>query len=1371
LSVISEAKNGAFLLLVKRRFSVLKKKLIALLLTLVMVMSVLPMAVFAEEEPGDGGNEVPSPAFSILKMVNDDEKTPIVVWLKDEKELSDADIIEVLSGITFELYSIDSAGDVIDKVDGITGRIDAATSKIVFTYDDSEVTDLLGTGWYRAKEILTGVALEFLLDNGANLDFYYNSTTGAVSSNAGLVYDEDTTFTIQQFRNETRPLQALYRDADGVVRYLRNSPALAVPNRPNNGGGALGTSRFEATQDNGYTYMSFCADIGATGVLGKYHVDEANHGFTDEQMQNLVAVLDFIYDRSGFTEYEDIALAQLAVWNLILEYTDDPMVADYWLREIATGLLYKDAWGELFKIEGYNNVNGTNYWYTPEYKALIDDIIAEAYSDKYFDLYVERIAAGAEVFVGSAYFLKGDLTTLNASQRSTTTEEGLNLYQQRQLMIEFYRPPTFDNLPDNGGKQGQFGLEKMVLDDGEKVLIAEWLFDKVLDLDEVEAILSGITFYLHNSNSDGDDLGKIPGVTGKIDLATSLIFFSYDFSGNTYTPPTGWYLVSEEISGKALEYFKTTVPPLLIYYNAATGVITANQAPEIDADVAFTITQFKSQSRPLQALYRDEDGNINYLRNAPALDVPNRPNNGGGALGTSRFEATQDNGDTFMSFCADIGATGVLGKYYIDEKNHGFTDEQMLSLVAALDFIYARGGFADYEDIALAQLVVWNLILEYTDEPMVADLWLRNITSGLLYTEAWGELFKIEGYNNTNGTNYWYTPDYKALINDIIAEANTSKYVDIYMARIAAGADKYVCDAYFLKGDVSTLNANQRKTSVGELNLYQQRQLMIVFNEGATFDNEPEDGGEIEIAKMVAGEDQLVLIVNWLTGLFGYTDIDDIMDNDDWDTFALFFDILEGIRFEISKYDEDADEFMLIDGVLGEIDPYTSMVIFYDEDYNTYKFTTGLYMIHELLDGEALDYFLVPVDDLVIYFNAGTKTISGANQREPVIINDPVIVRRYGDIEITKVVLVGNETVGITSWLFFDDGWDMDDAIEFVENEITFEIYESNAAGDELDKLDGVTGKVDGASSLIKFYDDDDEPYKFDEGWYLIREVMTDAAKAVFKDSIPDLLVYGYFDPVTDIWTVTGVDGSEGTPEFVNVPVDEDTRLVVVAKVVAKEPVYEVGSISGTMVTWRNNGTIPGGTWNNGMTYVDVNIAEASTDEGIWFQIADSSPSNRPSGLWYNVKVADGMLTVSFADGVTIPNDCIGIVLSAVPFVDRPTSELKHDNVLTKSLPAGTGDTVYLYFHSQGRITWITDNLIGWKDVPYKGKLTLDVAGPDGFVYKDEDFNGSYLLYPAAPGEYTVTLSGDGFAMLTQTVTVDKNATVTVDFGTITVTY
>ena len=260
-----------------------------------------------------------------------------------------------------------------------------------------------------------------------------------------------------------------------------------------------------------------------------------------------------------------------------------------------------------------------------------------------------------------------------------------------------------------------------------------------------------------------------------------------------------------------------------------------------------------------------------------------------------------------------------------------------------------------------------------------------------------------------------------------------------------------------------------------------------------------------------------------------------------------------------------------------------------------------------------------------------------------------------------------------------------------------------------------------------------------------------------------------------------------GEPSFNNIPktFKGEGTLEVFAEVKAFEDEYEWvqdrKTIKDTIVTYvgrdGNNGHYMDG---RGFTAIAVDVANGGT-----FELAYSGSGNpkaqdnsKKIGVFFTVEVVGGQVVITFDDSY------ISSSITAKAYSSKPTGNVDnshHQNntsgVLTLDLPGGVTDTVYLVIHIEsitfyaaGTGRWI---YIGDKEVPYVGSMTLVVEGPDGFYYEDNDFDGAYVLYSADTGEYVVTLSSnDGdFADLTETVTVVKDETATVDFGTIEVRF
>ncbi|MCL1697014.1 hypothetical protein [Lysinibacillus sp. BPa_S21] len=225
----------------------------------------------------------------------------------------------------------------------------------------------------------------------------------------------------------------------------------------------------------------------------------------------------------------------------------------------------------------------------------------------------------------------------------------------------------------------------------------------------------------------------------------------------------------------------------------------------------------------------------------------------------------------------------------------------------------------------------------------------------------------------------------------------------------------------------------------------------------------------------------------------------------------------------------------------------------------------------------------------------------------------------------------------------------------------------------------------------------------------------------------------------------------------------------------------------------------------NGHTYVPVNVAAASADGGSWFDIADSSPQNRPNGYKYNVKIANGKLTISFDDRLIAAN--VGAYVVNNP-KDFPGNAPAHfGNSVSVDMPAGYGDVVYLYFHNAGGLKWYTtgkyefkeyrwvrtdlvadykvrDDLVADEFVrndkvgnefvkdKYDVKFTLVVTDENGNeVYNGGINNGDeFSLDNLKPGKYTSVLRGDDFDDVTKSVTVVAGEKASANFDNIVVT-
>ncbi|MDD2434702.1 MAG: hypothetical protein PHO63_00405 [Bacilli bacterium] len=194
-------------------------------------------------------------------------------------------------------------------------------------------------------------------------------------------------------------------------------------------------------------------------------------------------------------------------------------------------------------------------------------------------------------------------------------------------------------------------------------------------------------------------------------------------------------------------------------------------------------------------------------------------------------------------------------------------------------------------------------------------------------------------------------------------------------------------------------------------------------------------------------------------------------------------------------------------------------------------------------------------------------------------------------------------------------------------------------------------------------------------------------------------------------------------------------------------PVFskKVNSIDNTLVTrlTYNNDTnkaeaINGGVFKNGHTYVEIDVNDAESEEGIWFTIADSSKNNgkktpdkynRPIDYKYNVRIYGNKLIISFDDDLVSAS--VGAYVVNNP-KDFPGNAPKHyKNTAVISLPKDYKSTVYLYTHIES-LNWY-DNEGAYEFVEWR----MDESKTKYFDYElDRTEKGSYELYDKVEHDY-----------------------------------
>ena len=317
-------------------------------------------------------------------------------------------------------------------------------------------------------------------------------------------------------------------------------------------------------------------------------------------------------------------------------------------------------------------------------------------------------------------------------------------------------------------------------------------------------------------------------------------------------------------------------------------------------------------------------------------------------------------------------------------------------------------------------------------------------------------------------------------------------------------------------------------------------------------------------------------------------------------------------------------------------------------------------------------------------------------------------------------------------------------------------------------------------------------------------------AYGVLNDAVDDVLAnYAGFtgeQKVTDVAYLTNVTFPDNSgrlqPQFVpifggnifnntTIKTPPAGALEVTANVTAQKSVPIIKHLNIPTLVSKFDG-VNGGVLNNGFTYEAINIDAAKAPGGVDYEIADSNPDNTGIGYYYNVHInEDNQLVVTLDDPIAyadlgfiaFANQSDAIYLKGHPdpngnyrdfkysYKVARNSELgKNEKSLTVALPDGCDDVVYLYLHIAHGLYYYSGTST-LTPTAYTGHLSLSITGPDGYTYSNNDFDGSFSLEQAVVGDYTCTLSGDGFDTQTLTGAVVKDATTTVDFGDITVTY
>ena len=433
------------------------------------------------------------------------------------------------------------------------------------------------------------------------------------------------------------------------------------------------------------------------------------------------------------------------------------------------------------------------------------------------------------------------------------------------------------------------------------VPIQQW-FEENLSIAHYESALEVITFdvyYLGVADPDQEDSGFDANTIfeGLLQGGATPDFQDIQLvDGKIVFDPeiTGWYAIMENPLSEMSGVF-AKVSPLFVYVSR-TGISSSilqedsnkkmfvYSIPYEIGSMNATIQNeygkyFKepgSQQRQLQVIY--SDGCIER--------GPNKPDGSGqqlctegfitviGADGTSKGNTW--GGEPFYSMCADLGAHFVSGSYTFDNLNHYFLDRDIEYLVSVFDYINRMNGSGDFlmtaDGRALAQVILWNKVIERDHNEGFTDSWKH--PEGCEH-EGVGGIVKVLGQGD------WFTQAYAAFIECALGHQEgideacafcggcldvQEFYIDLYIANKNNSGDRaYVSNVLFVVGTGDEEKVNQ------------QRQLVVFFDEGVSFDNHYVYNGSLElpmrkvIASNVSGfkGQEFEFIVTQVEGLEG----------------------------------------------------------------------------------------------------------------------------------------------------------------------------------------------------------------------------------------------------------------------------------------------------------------------------------------------------------------------------------------------------------------------------------------------------------------------------------------------------------------------
>ena len=403
--------------------------------------------------------------------------------------------------------------------------------------------------------------------------------------------------------------------------------------------------------------------------------------------------------------------------------------------------------------------------------------------------------------------------------RKMATRKGISTFLALALILQLFVPLPGFKASAADDPPGAEGIRAAIAKTVDRIPVTEWLYGRYGESEYTAVaeayadLIEGISFNIYKAEFTDNTFIKTgaPICVAGLNESGKIVFD---------VPERGWYAVEEVLFEDSIASKVFAEAKLEYVFIGSGGVMSSLHVN--NAGGTYTTHYTGNYSLDLKLIY--ENGYEVY---------GNKPDGSGQRFCTEKFDVRLPDGTMATSFCADLGAHNIYGNYMLDEKMHGFDDDQMFYIIAAFDYIDELfrsdtidgpanpvgtvNGLSTKVGKALAQIVLWNLILEVDGNAGYADDWwiyIPEVSKGT-------KVKKIEGYGD------WYTDEIRKLVDEIVEKPNI--YVERYRNKITESVDgKYVTGVYFIKGD-----------GVGQEPINQQRQILVLFGNSVEFDNTP----------------------------------------------------------------------------------------------------------------------------------------------------------------------------------------------------------------------------------------------------------------------------------------------------------------------------------------------------------------------------------------------------------------------------------------------------------------------------------------------------------------------------------------------------